>query len=68
MTLGDIAVLTDGERVTMEALTEEGEEFIDCWIGPLLQVLDVGRIVIPREAVSEFRKIAERRGVAVEPF
>lgn len=54
----DLLIREDGERVTVQSNTEEGAQFVDSWNGPLLEVLDSGLIVIPREGASQFTSLA----------
>jgi hypothetical protein len=51
--------------VHVEALTEEGDEFVDAYTGPLVDVIDVGRIVIPSEAEVDFILAARRHRLKV---
>lgn len=55
----DMELIIEGERVTVTGNTPEGDEFIDAWAGAILEVIDSGRIVIPREVVSEFTAAAD---------
>lgn len=62
----DIFVTGESERVMAIGNTDEGEEFIDAWSGALLEVIDSGSIVIPREVEQEFTKAAIVAGMKVE--
>lgn len=61
----DIQVSRDGERVEVTALTENGDAFIDAYTGPLIEVIDVGRIVIPRESEPDFIETARENAVSI---
>lgn len=61
----DVRFDHDGERIEVAALTENGEAFLDAYTGPLLEVIDVGRIVIPKDALPDFIETARENAVAI---
>lgn len=61
----DVRLTHNGERIEVNALTDNGEAFLDAYTGPLLEVIDAGRIVIPREALTDFEETARENAVAI---
>lgn len=62
----DIWLTRDSEWVVeVDALTDAGADFVDAYLGAMVVVIDVGRIVIPAEDESTFVAAAHAQGLVV---
>lgn len=63
----DIEITQDNELMVAhaEGVTDQGIDFLDSYMAPLVEVVDSGRLIIPQDGLAPFTEAAQAEGLKV---